>query len=58
MQAFFEHLFFRPFPQADTEPVQIQRREIDLSKIVKRVPFLAPCGSRMVKFLIHDWFVR
>ena len=43
---------------ADTEPVQIQRRLIDLSKIEKRVRFLAPCGSRIVKFLIHYWFVR
>ena len=37
-------------------PVQIQRRLIDLSKIDKRVRFLAPL--RIVKFLKHDWFVR
>ena len=43
---------------ADTEPVQIHRRLIDLSKIEKRVRFLAPCGSSMVKFVTHYWFVR
>ena len=43
---------------ADTEPAQIQRRLLDLSKTEKRVCFLAPWGSRIVKFLIHDWFLR
>ena len=33
-------------------------RLIDFSQIEKRVRFLAPCGSRIVKFLIHDWFIR
>ena len=36
----------------------IQRRLIDLSKIEMRVRFLVPCCSRIVKFLIHDWFPR
>ena len=27
-------------------------------KIEKRVRILAPCGSRTVKFLMHDLFVR
>ena len=31
---------------------------LDLLKTDKRVRFLALCGSRIVKFLIHDWFVR
>ena len=36
----------------------IQTLLLDLSKTEKRVRFLAPCGSRIVKFLTHDWFVR
>ena len=44
---------------ADTEPVQIQQRLIDLPKIEKCVCFLAYCGSCVVKFLIMiGLFVR
>ena len=39
-------------------PSLIQRRLIDLSKVEKRLRFLAPCGLRIVKILVHDWFVR
>ena len=36
----------------------IQRRLTELSKIEKLVCYLTPWASGIVKFLIHDWFVR
>ena len=57
VSAFGQHRKFPPHARK-TSGTQGKRRLIDLSKIEKRVRFLAPCGSRIVKFLIHYWFVR
>ena len=43
---------------ADTEPVRIQEHLIDLSKTENCVCLPAPYGSRIIEFLLHDWFVH